>query len=229
MPPFRDLTNQAFGRWKVIKRVENNKHNHPQWLCKCSCGNEGVVRGSILTAGQSKSCGCFNIEVRKAVCIARNTTHGLSSKRVYNIWVDMRQRCFNKSNPKYKIYGARGITVHPDWESFETFLNDMGCPPSEKHTLDRIDNGYIYCKSNCRWALQKTQQNNRSNNRMLTYKGEHKTLQQWCNQFKIDRKTVTSRIANGWTVENALEIRPKKGRNQFEETSVSLKRLFKDQ
>ncbi len=140
----------------------------------------------------------------------------MSSTKVFHTWSNMRQRCFNKKTKGYKKYGAKGITVHPDWEVFDNFFKDMGHPPSDKHTIDRINSRGIYEAKNCRWALQKTQQNNRTNNRLITYKGETKTLMQWCNIFKREHKTVTNRIAMGWTNEEALEIDPYAKRKPLE-------------
>lgn len=39
MSKFIDRTGQKFGRLTLIERVENNKFNQVQWLCKCDCGN----------------------------------------------------------------------------------------------------------------------------------------------------------------------------------------------
>ncbi len=82
----------------------------------------------------------------------------------------------------------------------------MGHPPSDKHSLDRIDPNGMYCKENCRWATQKTQQNNRRNNRLIEYNGETKTLQQWSEATKIPRKTISNRIARGWPIEKTLNF-----------------------
>ena len=37
----------------------------------------------------------------------------------------MIQRCYNKNNPYYKNYGAKGITVCDKWKTFEGFLDDF--------------------------------------------------------------------------------------------------------
>lgn len=51
-----------YGYLTVIARAENDKDNRAQWLCKCKCGNEVIVRGKSLRNGNTKSCGCYQKE-----------------------------------------------------------------------------------------------------------------------------------------------------------------------
>ena len=215
MPAFIDLTNKIMGRWRVLRRVENNKHKHPQWLCRCFCKTEKVVSAKALHSGSSKSCGCLNIEQKRLICLKRNTTHGLSKSKIHIIWVNMLQRCNNPRANKYNLYGGIGIRVCESWHTFDNFLLDMGFPPSDKHSIERIDSLGTYNLENCRWAIQKEQQNNRKNNRRITCKGKTKNLQQWSEISGVHRKTISDRISNGWSVDDALFTRPVKGRNQY--------------
>lgn len=92
-----------------------------------------------------------------------NQKHGLSDHPVYDCWVAMKARCYNKKNHAYKWYGARGIKVCDQWlNSFEDFLNDMGMPKGK--TLDRINVNGNYSPDNCRWITHQEQQLNRTNN-----------------------------------------------------------------
>lgn len=68
MGKFVDLTGQKFGYLTVIKRAEDyvspKGYHDTQWLCKCDCGNEVIVRRSDLTSKKTLSCGCYGKEVR---------------------------------------------------------------------------------------------------------------------------------------------------------------------
>lgn len=214
MPAFVDLSGHRYGRLTVIREA-GRKHGGVTWLVRCDCGNEKVMRSNSLRRGHSKSCGCLNTETRRRVCIERNTKHGLSSTKAFDTWVNIRQRCKNPSTTSYKKYGARGIHVCERWMKFENFLADMGVPPTPQHTIDRIDPKGPYSPENCRWATQQEQQNNRSNNRKIFAFGRTQNFLQWCREFGIHHKTVSTRIKLGWNIEQALSVKSVKGRNQY--------------
>lgn len=134
-------------------------------------------------------------------------THGLSSlePRAYSIWMNMRNRCFNEKTPAYKWYGARGVTVCPQWNDFAAFLGDMGSPPSDSHSLDRWPNkDGNYEPGNCRWATMTEQQRNRRNNTIYEYEGKTATLGELCEITGVNRTTALMRLKKGATIDRAL-------------------------
>lgn len=85
-----------------------------------------------------------------------------AERKLYLRWVEMKQRCYNPNNKRYKDYGGRSIFVCDSWRNnFTTFLKDVGLPPSKFHQLDRKDNNKGYDKENCKWSLAFENNNNK--------------------------------------------------------------------
>lgn len=123
----------------------------------------------------------------------------------YRAWVAMRHRCYVKTTRDYANYGGRGITVCERWrESYDNFLADMGCKPSPRHSIDRIDNFGPYSPENCRWATQSEQNRNRRSCRLLEFQGRTQTLVAWVEEYGLTRQTVSYRLRRGWSLGRAL-------------------------
>lgn len=105
---------------------------------------------------------CENTEYRRHHCAEHYIIlNEHCDKRLYNIWLNMRARCDNPNQPRYKDYGGRGISYQPSWAHFINFYQDMQETYQEHLTLDREDNDLGYSADNCRWATYKEQNNNR--------------------------------------------------------------------
>lgn len=194
---FIDLTGQRFGRWTVVSRAEKRPSSkQAMWTCKCDCGNMGYVSSQDLRTGISKSCGCYNIEVIKK----RDTKHGCSGTRLYNIWLGIRDRTKREANQNYYRYGGRGIDIYPPWRDnfleFKSWSDENGY--DDTLTIDRIDNDRGYYPDNCRWTDYLTQANNTSKNLYIILDGEKHTLSEWCRIKNVDYSMVRGRIKRGW-------------------------------
>lgn len=196
---------ERFGRL-VVSDVRRDGGGSCVVEATCDCG--GRWRGDIsrLRSGSTKSCGCLSPEITTA----RNRTHGMSKTPEYRTWKSMKKRCYNEASPDYRLYGGRGVKVCGAWlNDFMQFYTDMGPMPSRKHSIDRIDSSGDYELGNCRWATPLQQARNTSRNVRHEYRGESKTMKEWCDELGLSYYVVKSRIADGWTVAAAFETEVK--------------------
>lgn len=191
--------------------------------CECDCGNRLSVRSVSLLSGNSKSCGCLKNELSGERARQR-ATHGQSrgcrKSKLYDAYTAMLSRCYNQENDMYPWYGGKGVAVCLRWRSDRVaFFSDMGEPPSQEHSVDRIDpEGGYWCgspdcpecgpvgrQSNCRWATRIEQANNRRNNRLFTHDGRTMTLAEWSRVVDITYHVLQARVfAYNWPIAKAL-------------------------
>lgn len=184
----------------------------------CDCGVEKTMLKNALNRG-ARSCGCYKRVVASLLFKNKLTTHGMSKKNElgkrkteYVIWLGMKARCYYKNCREYPRYGGRGISVCPEWKnSFINFYKDMGERPSKNHSIDRIDVNGNYTKSNCRWATQLEQSNNRRSHRKVIAFGAEMNLSEAVKKYsELRYSTVYRRIyKHKMSVEESLT---KKGR-----------------
>ena len=129
--------------------------------------------------------------------------HGLYGTRTWNSWRSMKRRCNEKSNASYETY--KNIKVCKRWMiNFINFFEDMGQAPTEKHTIERIDSGKGYNKKNCKWATQKEQARNRSNNSLIEFENKKLCLAEWEEVTGIPQDVLRQRKKSGWEARKIL-------------------------
>lgn len=209
MPKATDLTNQRFGRLVAVAATDMRASHRVVWRCLCDCGNEAFAQSAHLVDGRRVSCGCAKVagtQIRK-----KRPRHGHYVGNVasptYSTWSGMQTRCFNKTAPAYKHYGARGITVCERWRTFDNFLADMGAKPA-RCSIDRIDVNGNYEPGNCRWATSKEQSRNKRNTGVVMHRGALVPSVDVSVSLGAERHLVAERLAKGWSHEDATTTPP---------------------
>lgn len=199
---YKNIVGKKFERLVVLELIPHPKGYKAR--CICDCGKETIVPCHRLYNGYTKSCGCL----RRELSIKRGFKHGQAAPetKIYRTWIGMKLRCNNPNTFCYPRYGGRGIKIDPRWDSFFTFYEDMGDPPSPEYSLDRIDNDGDYTPRNCHWATRKEQSRNRRSTHWLTLNGETKSVSDWAEELGINKATLFGRLRLGWNDKDTLTI-----------------------
>lgn len=133
-------------------------------------------------------------------------THGMSNTRLYNIYDNMKSRCYRKSNTEYKRYGARGITVCEEWlDDFMNFYNwAINNGYDDNLSIDRIDTNGNYEPSNCRWATPREQANNTRMTKFITFNGVKHSISEWADITGIKPCTIAYRLRKNYPTDKIL-------------------------
>lgn len=175
-----------YGRLTYVEALPNN-----MGLFKCDCGEVINKDRRQVYSLKVRSCGCLRRELR-------STNGGRSLKPEYDIWRNMIDRCFNCLSDAYKHYGGRGITVCEEWKnSFDSFLEYIGERPSNKYSIDRINNDGNYEPGNVRWATDLEQGRNRSVNHWVEYNGESLIIREWTKRYHVGTGQLTKLLRRG--------------------------------
>lgn len=181
-----------YWRLIIIWDAWYDKHRKKRVVCLCDCGNQKTISYSSLKRWITKSCGCF----RKEISRQRARSHGKSTHPTYTIWQWMNARCYNKHSYQYKDYGWRWITI--EWDSYESFYQDMWPTYIEWYSIERIDINGNYNKENCTWIPRKHQAYNTRNSIRITINGQTKCLTQICNERWLVYERIRQRITKLW-------------------------------
>lgn len=195
---------------KVIGITRTDK-KRKLFICECDCGNIKAIEPTQWEQGLVKSCGCF------AESLKLEHTEELDRlRRIYN---GMVQRCYNKNSDAYVNYGGRGITICPKWlNDREKFINWALSHGYENDlSIDRINVNGNYEPSNCRWATDEVQLENRRPKeqwrkpkrrklKTCTIDGQTKPIREWYLIFNTSEPAIRYRMNKlGMTLEQALK------------------------
>lgn len=188
---FNDIEGQNFGKLTVLSFAGGRR-----WSCRCDCGNEVCVDRGNLNRGHTESCGCIG---------TRPGEHGLSRSPEYRVWQGIKSRCFNPNNKAFVNYGGRGIGMYQEWiDSFQKFFGHVGCKPSAKHTLGRINNDGNYEPGNVRWETWEQQLNNTRRSCFVEFRGERLTVSQVARKVGVRQGAFAARLRTGMPIEEAI-------------------------
>ena len=133
--------NKIYGCLKLLE-LFRDKNNRLSAKTVCIyCNKEKSLRASDLYNDKQNSCMC------------RNKKHGMSNTKIYSIYNNMKDRCYNIRNHAYKDYGGKGVIICDEWLNDFTNFYEWSKKNGYKEglSIDRINVNGNYEPSNCRW------------------------------------------------------------------------------
>lgn len=123
------------------------------------------------------------------------------------MWINLINRCTRPNVPKYKNYGARGVTVCDEWRTAKGFIQWAEANGYEPGlTIERKDVNGNYCPENCTFIPMREQAKNKTDSHYVTFRGKRTTVTEAARELGIPPDVIFDRINRyGWSEKRALE------------------------
>ena len=181
----QNIIGNRYGMLTVLEEAPERNHSARYFYVKCDCGTVTEMHMSNLKRKWAtiKSCGCA-------------TKHQGTGTRLHSIWQNIKQRCLNKNNTNYPLYGGKGITVCIEWQNsfscFKKWAESHGY--SDELTIDRLDSKGAYCPTNCWWTTYINQARNTKKIRKSSsiYIGVcfYERVSKWLAYINVNKKRI---------------------------------------
>lgn len=224
MPPRKDYKpGDSINGLTFLKEVEPHIQPSGKPLRKaemlCTCGDTFITSLQSVRSGTSTKCKvCRYASVKE-----KNTKHGESRTKLYDLWKDMNHRVNSKS--KATSYLDKGIYVCQEWVNSFTEFRDWALINGYKKglTIDRRDNNLHYSPDNCRWVTQTVQTRNTRvlyNHNTSGYRGVSwaKDYKKWEAYVSLNHKKISlgyydnlidaAKVYDQYILDNNLEHTP---------------------
>lgn len=194
-----------YGKLTVLNKTDTKPGIH--WLMQCDCGEieerpardvrASVKRGYIPCCLKCKS-------LISAATGRQNKSHGFSASmpHLYDVYRQMIYRCYNDQNKDFN-----NISSFMQWAISSGYKRGL--------TIERIDVNGNYSPENCTWIHNEMQAKNTRKARLVIVDEIHMTLPDAAKHCGISDRTLKTRLRLNWSLNDALNIKPVLGRNQY--------------
>ena len=197
-----------YGDFKIIENLgfTKDKKHRVLRIKFLNTGAEAIVKYDDVVNGEVKD-PTYNTKYHARQIIGPIQMQNIE-KQLNIIWRGMMSRCYNNNSPNYKSYGAKGVTVAPEWHDFNIFERDVINIPGwvnkfndpVNYNLDKDLLQYflphsmrVYSKDTCIWL-------NRMINQRLMINGANVVNVFYNSIYQVDNlyyvKTLTSELLN---------------------------------
>lgn len=185
-------------------------------LCQCTCGKLKLIPVRRFLS-EAISCG----HVKEALDKKMGGKFSIYPKYIRSVFHGIKARCYNKKDPSYKKYGAKGVRVCKEWlkkpELFYKWALDNGWERGMHIDKDIRGNSLLYSPDTCMVATPKQNYDARRNLIRYEFRGKKLTVSEIARETGLKLTTVYRRLKIAkWTPEDSVTIPLMK--NQYERT-----------
>lgn len=219
------LIGQQFGYLTILEVTQLGQHGGKRQkkvsaLCVCGTIKEYYL-GNLQSKNHTTSCGCHKLNTAGDAV----RTHGLSGRNhLYGIWCAIKRRCYNENAEDYPAYGGKGVAMCDLWKNDYKAFYDWAMSNGWKKGL-QVDKdakakalgvpALLYSPDMCTVLTCRTNQNSRSDNIMVEFRGEIKTLSQIATEHQVKYHLLWSRyVGLKWEIERAISTPARKVRSR---------------
>lgn len=167
---------------------------------------EKDTSGHYLNKYKCKECGQIFIKRKGFAIKTYNCHHNFNrnkkiqnedkNERLYKIFQQMKNRCYNFHSKDYKRYGKKGIKIYEKWlcnfYEFQKWALLNGY--EDTLTIDRINCNGNYEPNNCRWVSKEENSRFKSTTNFITLNGITKSGSQWSKEIKKGRNYINNML-----------------------------------
>lgn len=207
------LIGKKFGHLTILEVTQlGGSGRQKKVKAECTCG---VIKeyflGNLRKKNHTTSCGCH----RNSIAGDAVRTHGLSGRNhLYGVWTAIKRRCYNKKANDYAPYGGKGVSMCEEWKNnYKTFYDwaiangwVKGMQIDKDQRARELNMAaLLYSPETCMVVSCKQNQNSRSDNILVEYRGETKTLAEIAEKYGVKYHMLWSRyITLKWDLDRAI-------------------------
>lgn len=196
---------ETHGIYTIVDMLdEKDKHGHYVYIGECrECGYKKYTHYGEFSSKNNLSVTCKHLTV-VGDYIQKIKWNNPRMQRIFNA---MKQRCYNKKDPAYIWYGAKGIKICQEWLNNHLLFEEWSLQNGYANnlTIDRIDENKDYCPDNCRWISLEDNSKYKSTTDLINVDGEIHTGRDWSKILGLGTNQI-NRYIKQYGIEGTVEF-----------------------
>jgi len=129
---------------------------------------------------------------------------------IIKTYYTMINRCYNKKDPNYNLYGGAGVRVCEEWKGhpdvFMKWSFENGWAENLELDKDINGDGMLYSPTTACWVTHSENMRHLKSAKKHLFNGKLESIAFICHVTGLPKSTLNTRIQNGYTAEEAVKM-----------------------